>query len=249
MRTRWSDDLTPVLDLLAAAESAPDPASLRAGAVAALATLVPCDHVVWGELDVASLAPRAIAASGGAGAGIDLTAFARHVGEHPLVLHHLRTGTDAPLLLSDFVSRRELHALGVYEDFYRPLGTEHALCVALRGRGVAVGIAFHRSRRDFRPAERRLVARVRPALRTVLRHEDALRDTPQPLTHPALTRRESEVLEQVAAGRSNGEVAALLGLSPRTVEKHLEHVYAKLQVPGRFALAAYVRSRRPTPSP
>lgn len=53
-----------------------------------------------------------------------------------------------------------------------------------------------------------------------------------------LTRREREVLEGVAAGRSNAEIAAELGIADATVAKHLEHVYGKLGVRSRTAAAA-----------
>jgi DNA-binding CsgD family transcriptional regulator len=52
-----------------------------------------------------------------------------------------------------------------------------------------------------------------------------------------LTRREPEVLAWVAEGKSNGEIGWILGLSGRTVGKHLERVYAKLGVESRTAAA------------
>jgi len=51
----------------------------------------------------------------------------------------------------------------------------------------------------------------------------------------ALTAREAEVLGWVGRGKTNRDVAALLGLSARTVQKHLEHVYQKLGVETRTA--------------
>jgi DNA-binding CsgD family transcriptional regulator len=54
-----------------------------------------------------------------------------------------------------------------------------------------------------------------------------------------LTARELEVVRLVAAGASNKEVAARLGLSVRTVERHLSNIYAKLEVGSRSAATAY----------
>ena len=48
-------------------------------------------------------------------------------------------------------------------------------------------------------------------------------------------RREAEVLAWVAQGKSNREVAGIVHARPRTIEKHLEHVYKKLGVENRFA--------------
>jgi DNA-binding CsgD family transcriptional regulator len=61
-----------------------------------------------------------------------------------------------------------------------------------------------------------------------------------PAVAPAgdLSAREAEVMEQVAAGLPNDEIAARLGISTRTVERHLSNVYAKLGVSGKAARAA-----------
>jgi DNA-binding CsgD family transcriptional regulator len=50
-----------------------------------------------------------------------------------------------------------------------------------------------------------------------------------------LTGREREVIHWVAAGKTDRDVGALLGCSHRTVQKHLEHIYAKLGVETRTA--------------
>jgi DNA-binding CsgD family transcriptional regulator len=52
-----------------------------------------------------------------------------------------------------------------------------------------------------------------------------------------LTPRETEVLGWVAQGKSNRDIAAILGTSPRTVQKHLERVFQKLGVDNRTAAA------------
>jgi RNA polymerase sigma factor (sigma-70 family) len=53
-----------------------------------------------------------------------------------------------------------------------------------------------------------------------------------------LSDREREVLELVAAGMSNEQIAEQLFLSTRTVERHLSNVYAKLRLSGKSARAA-----------
>lgn len=58
------------------------------------------------------------------------------------------------------------------------------------------------------------------------------------LSSAALTPRETEVLSWIAKGKTNRDVAEILGMSPRTVNKHLEHVFEKLGVETRAAAAA-----------
>jgi len=111
-------------------------------------------------------------------------------------------------------------------------------------------------------AEGRLLAALIPGARFVplesrnhilLEHEPAWRlfidelndflGAPEPERAPPealadLSAREREVLQLVAAGLSNEEIAGRLYLSVRTVERHLSNVYAKLRISGKAARAA-----------
>jgi DNA-binding CsgD family transcriptional regulator len=63
------------------------------------------------------------------------------------------------------------------------------------------------------------------------------------LTHPAgLTRREQEVLERLATGATNPEIAAALHLSGRTVAHHVSAILSKLGVPNRHAAIEQARA-------
>lgn len=70
----------------------------------------------------------------------------------------------------------------------------------------------------------RLAARARPS--TFARNDAALAAL-------GLTRQEMKVLERLAAGRSNKEIARDLGLSPNTVKTHVANLYGKLDVSRR----------------
>ena len=59
-----------------------------------------------------------------------------------------------------------------------------------------------------------------------------------------LTTREGEVLSWLSKGKTNRDIAQILGLSPRTVDKHLEQIYAKLGVENRTAAAAIAATAR-----
>jgi DNA-binding CsgD family transcriptional regulator len=64
---------------------------------------------------------------------------------------------------------------------------------------------------------------------------------------PRLTEREREILDLVAEGGANAEIAERLWLSLGTVRKHLNNVYSKLGVHTRTAAAAVVREQRVRP--
>ncbi|ASW01939.1 response regulator [Paraburkholderia aromaticivorans] len=53
-----------------------------------------------------------------------------------------------------------------------------------------------------------------------------------------LTAREAEVLLWLSRGKTNRDIGDILGMAPRTVNKHLEHVFGKLHVETRAAAAA-----------
>jgi DNA-binding CsgD family transcriptional regulator len=53
-----------------------------------------------------------------------------------------------------------------------------------------------------------------------------------------LTLRESDVLLWIANGKTNREIGQILEMSPRTVNKHLEQVFRKMNVENRTAAAA-----------
>jgi DNA-binding response OmpR family regulator/DNA-binding CsgD family transcriptional regulator len=68
--------------------------------------------------------------------------------------------------------------------------------------------------------------------------EESAPPGPRELTALGLTPRQAEVLYWIAQGKTNGEVAVILGTSPRTVDKHVEQLLERLGVENRLAAAA-----------
>lgn len=58
-----------------------------------------------------------------------------------------------------------------------------------------------------------------------------------------LTKRESEVLHWINLGKTDKSIAEIIGASPRTVNKHTEHIFMKLNVETRTAAAALVSNK------
>lgn len=77
----------------------------------------------------------------------------------------------------------------------------------------------------------RLLAAIREAFQhQTQRQSERERENRQQRIRAALTGRESEVLDLIVAGKHNREIAAELGISPRTVEVHKARIMHKLQV-------------------
>jgi DNA-binding NarL/FixJ family response regulator len=77
----------------------------------------------------------------------------------------------------------------------------------------------------------------------VLREEDDAAEIEAFVTAFRLTLREAEVLYWVTQGKANKDIGDILGTSPRTVNKHLEHVFEKLGVENRTAAAKLATER------
>lgn len=126
-----------------------------------------------------------------------------------------------------------------YALIMRPFGIEHELKVWLPAPlGHARYFDFVREPgKDFSARDVEVLRLVRPHLARLRARWER---TPRPAQ---LTERERDVLELVAQGLTNGEVARRLFISSTTVRTHLEHIYEKLGVRTRAgAVAAAFRA-------
>ncbi len=81
-----------------------------------------------------------------------------------------------------------------------------------------------------------------PAIaRRLIHYFAALRPVAADLAFPELTDREREILQMIAQGHSNAEIAERLLLRPKTVQNHVSNIFSKLQVADRAQ--AIVRAR------
>jgi DNA-binding CsgD family transcriptional regulator len=274
----------------------------------------------------------------------------QYMTEHPVLTYNLQTRDTRAYKISDFLARGQFHRLGLYNEFFRPMGVKDVMSFALSGSpSLVIGVGLHRSRQNFSERERRLLNLLRPHLiqahqnaEAVTRlgqelqqarqgaehidcgvialtregriqtatirarhwiaeyygscsgltdslpgslqrwvqhqlsrlHEDSeVPASPEPLvieregcqlvirllcdgeqnllvveehrtrlspvsfSSLGVSPREEEVLLWLTRGRSNHDIGVILGMSERTVKKHLEHIYAKLGVWNRTQAA------------
>jgi DNA-binding CsgD family transcriptional regulator len=138
----------------------------------------------------------------------------------------------------DFYSARQWHSTGFYREIMRPQGLENHIQMCLSeppgpdaGPGRTVRLFFVRGAGlDFSERDRALLTLLRPHLQQAY-HDAERRRSPV----PKLTARQWDLLQLIAGGRSNFQIARQLGLSEGTVRSHLENIYARLNVSNRTA--------------
>lgn len=162
---------------------------------------------------------------------------------HPFTEHVLRTGEMGPLRLSDFWTRRRQLASAVHREVYVPLGIGWMLAVAVvRGdRTGALNLTRPFDEPDFSERDREVLRLLTPHFLQALAAAEAASAQSSAeagaLAGLGLTPREREVAGWLSRGRTNHEIASILAMQPRTVEKHVEHVLLKLGVANRTAAA------------
>jgi len=344
-------DVRSLLDFLAGCYAAEDRDVFARHVAAGLSALVPNDASTYNEINPGTRRADWVVEPAATDFPGSRQAFERHMGEHPFVSYFRRTRDGSAIKLSDFLTRRQFHDLGLYQEFYRHVRGEHLMAINLPvAPPVIIGIAAIRTRRDFTERERLIFDLIRPhasqayrnaetatlwrqelallrqgiedlgqglitlgrnarivlattrarqwlteyfgasrgpanrlpeAVERWVRHtttvrlaragfarpprpllverggkrltvrlqsastchllllaEQHLSATPAAFESLGLTRREAEVLAWVVKGKTNGAIAPILGISARTVQHHLDHIYRKLDVANRAAAVA-----------
>jgi len=323
-----------VLEAAGRVASCEDLPTLRAEVLDTIRGLVPCDIASYNE--IARGAPPIVVSDPGNILDEQAAAvFESLAWQNPLIAYYAETGAEHGVRFSDFLSRRELHRLDIYQLVYKPLGIEHQLATAISAPGTGViGVALNRCRADFTEDDVAMLDLLRPFLQAsytrlteldqahwmlaALDEDDStravllidgggtiLKATPAaeqllqaqaPTQLPAalrtwfaavntneagrcdvslvfahgrrllrarrshaasdrlhtivisvvrgaelrlgaqalgLSRRECQALELAGSGAAATQIAARLGISTRTAQKHLEHIYRKLEVTNR----------------
>ena len=226
--------LRAALDLLGAMnESVLDKASFARLGVERLPALVASEFTTLSICHLASGKREVFGLPAGALSAEDRAAFDRHFHEHPLVRYHAYQRGANTQRISDSLPLEQFRRSALYNDYYRRIRIDHAMALPIYVRdGLLVSFVLNRTRRDFTDRERALLDVMRPHLARIFRKANSL---------GGLTAREAEVLRWVAAGKSDAQIGAILRISARTVQKHLQNVYDKLGVESRTAAANRAR--------
>ena len=252
---RLRSEIAGVLQVIGTA--GPDADGLARLGVAELPRLVASDLTTLSVCDLATGRRRVFGNPGETLSPEDIAAFDRHFFDHPLVCFHRAHPDGGTHRISDSVARRDFRESALYNEYYRRIGIEHVVAMPLHVDGTTlVSFVLNRAGRDFGDDEIALLDRLRGWLAAMYRNAVVLQRAAEVLRQlqemsgtvsgadasDGLTPREGEILEWVAAGKSDRQIAAIVGVSPRTVQKHLEHIYVKLGVENRTAAAMRART-------
>jgi DNA-binding CsgD family transcriptional regulator len=231
-------DLRSLVALLAEGADDDTGQGLPTGVLAAAHRLVPSDNVSFVEFDDRKQVSYFGQAYGRMTEDSD-------PGEEPFWLHYWdcmacsypsRSGDERSVtMISDFYTDRQFHSSGMYADYFSPLRFEHEIMLCIRApAGRTRRLLFFRGPgSDFNERDRLLLTLLRPHLDELYRRLEFRRRGVK-----NLTRRQWQLLELVAAGHTNAEIAKRLYISPPTVRKHLENIFERLGVGTRTAAAA-----------
>lgn len=220
-------------------------------AMSGIGHLIESDLLTYNEIDTRRQRAFMVQEPTGAINSPQVQTFERLAYQHPLINHYARTRESRPRKISDFLSLTEFRRLDLYQEFFRDVALTYQMAVTIpSANAMVIGIALNRARRDFSERDRSVLDLVRPHLVQAYRNiaeRGALRERAEAAEQAlwaqsatvlaSLTRREHEILVLVGDGKTNPQIAGRLSISPRTVQKHLEHVYDKLGVRTRTAAA------------
>ena len=178
--------------------------------------------------------------------------FAASAEKHPHTAYYRRTGDGSARRLSEVVSMPALRRTTFYNEISRKnrLRWQLTIYLPLPAKGTLTLAACREGSLDFSDRDRLLLDLLRPHVGQAWQRalaaqnracapagaREFMRDTGR-WRGLGLTRREAEVLWWVGQGKTNPEIALILGLSAGTVKCHVERILNKLGCPTRTAAA------------
>jgi DNA-binding CsgD family transcriptional regulator len=157
-----------------------------------------------------------------------------------------------PEILSRLVPCDDLTIFNAHADAVALIGASLGCRLSIAwqsAHGMSYLIAFRGpSVQEFNERDRVALSLVRPHLEQACRTADrvsAARLQASERPHDSgLTPREIEIASWLSQGKANPEIAAILRIGQRTVEKHVEHILVKLGVENRTTAALLIRDGR-----
>ncbi|MCB4770391.1 LuxR C-terminal-related transcriptional regulator [Ancylobacter sp. Lp-2] len=240
-------DMALAQEIVALYEAEPDLIGLPAALFAGVARLIDCEVTTYSEFHHTSGEFRSImSVEDDPGRRMQaIAAYARHMHSHPFWSYDPGFFGERALRESDFFDEEQFLALPIAREVFLPSNARHLMAIVIQHEDYVLTIAGHRviGRPPFGNAERERLEAFRPHVlrsyrqaqqRTVaaLTPADRLR-----VAFPELTPRQLEVASWIANGKSNEDIATILGVGVDTVKAHVKAIHAKIGADGRLAIA------------
>ena len=217
-------------------------------AVAFLRTLVDADMYCVGDMDKKAGTLGVDFSTLDAALPQLLDGFSRTMARYPLFNWDPTVNEGRPFFRQDFYSRRQFRDLDVYRESFSlldwnnhcavhvPTDDSHVIFIGLERSGTVD--YTERDRALLTLAQSQLSNARRLALaRTRARKQRAL--DPRDFKRAGFSPRESEVLVWLTEGKTNAEMARLMGVSLQTVKFHLMSIFDKIGTGNRLAATLY----------
>jgi DNA-binding CsgD family transcriptional regulator len=163
--------------------------------------------------------------------------------DHPFSRYSFETSDPSALKFSDFYTMTQLRNSEIFNVFYRHLNIGRFLATsAFHPRGITtINAARAPGDPDFSERDRLLMNLLRPHFE-IARHAAELNDAraasgAKPIESYGLSPRAQEVATWLARGKTSAEIASILSVRPRTIEKHMERILEKTGATNRTAAA------------
>ncbi len=177
-----------------------------------------------------------------------------HLLTHPIITGlEIQDSMDIPrkvVTMRDFASQREIENTPIFTDAYRHLEIKnHAVVEFFDPTGEGVMICFN-GHKEYTAEQKFMIQCIRDHFEiaycklNTLKHQDGMiRSIFDQNISSSLSKREREVFPLIISGKTNPEIAIILGISPRTVEKHVAAILEKSGIENRKALMSYILSK------
>ncbi|UKA64512.1 response regulator transcription factor [Arthrobacter sp. FW306-04-A] len=202
-----------------------------------LLNLFPSEHAAWNDVDAWTQESDVRAYPEHSGVDIPKTLLELYA-EHPVVMSFQREPSNGLRRLSDLVSDRQLYQTRAFREglSFSDVNRQLVFMTAGPSSHMFRGWSMNRWGHDFSDNEVEVARHLQPMLRLL---EQAYADGGELSGKEhgggySLTAREREILQLLGKGFTGVAIGHLLGTSPRTVAKHLEHAYAKLGCTNRI---------------
>jgi DNA-binding CsgD family transcriptional regulator len=173
-----------------------------------------------------------------------LDRVAQILGQSPSVEYYMLDGREKVVMISDFTSQRTFERTDFYQEIFKPWGVRYQLAACMWTQSHLCGFTLHRDR----PIDEEMRVVVAMLYPHIVRAFEAAQHRGEPgarllgrqhqLKDLGLTPRECDVLVWIAEGKRDAEIAKILGISRRTVSKHVESLLQKLEAETRTAALA-----------